>query len=140
MMRRTQETREAIIGSYYSSHGRSTVDVTCPFCNTTQTAYVWSIRGGGKLCEGYKCDTMLTGDGRAKKLFPKLTEKQYELLKDIHQFILGEVGDGWHPNKRMLSSLMQKGYITYGKLYMPNGEFKGVGYFVTELGKAYFQD
>ncbi|EKA5635978.1 hypothetical protein OKZ62_001882 [Vibrio navarrensis] len=137
-MRRTLEVREVIVNDYRGEHGRSTVSITCPFCNTTQTAYVWSIRGGGKMCEGYQCDTMLTGEGKAKKLFPKLTEPQLSMLTDIKQFKCVNLGDGWHPNKRVLKSLMQKGYVTYGK-YPPNEPFKEVGYFVTDLGKRYFE-
>lgn len=138
-MRKILEEREAIVGSYYGKHGRSTVDITCPFCSTTTTAYVWSIRGGGKMCDGSKCDTMLTGTGKAQKLFPKLTAAQIEVLKDIHQFVCADIGDGWYPNKRVLKGLEKKGYITYGK-FPPNQPPRELGYFTTELGKAYFKN
>lgn len=132
-MRKTLEVREAFVGSYCGNHGRSTVDITCPFCDTTQTAYVWSIRGGGKKCEGYNCDTMLTGTGRALKLFPELNDKQFSLLKDIRQLKRAEIGDTWSPNKRILKSLVNKGYVTHGKN-------QGDGYSLTELAEKYFNE
>lgn len=30
--------------------GRSTVIITCPFCNADIEAYAWSLAGGGKRC------------------------------------------------------------------------------------------
>lgn len=33
-----------------SSMGRTSIDITCPFCGETVTAYVWSLSGGGKRC------------------------------------------------------------------------------------------
>ena len=31
--------------------GRTRVDLRCPFCKATVTAYVWSLSGGGKRCD-----------------------------------------------------------------------------------------
>lgn len=135
-MRKILEERDADVGAYCGEHGRSTVDIKCPFCSTVTTAYVWSIRGGGKMCNGHNCDTMLTGTGKAQKLFPKLTEAQLEVLKDVHQFVCADIGDGWYPNRRVLKGLEKKGYIAYGK-FPPNKPPRELGYFTTELGKAY---
>ena len=33
-----------------SEHGRSTVIVTCPYCDTGVLCYTWSLSGGGKIC------------------------------------------------------------------------------------------
>lgn len=33
-----------------TEHGRSTVVIECPFCQTKVTAYVWSLAGSGKKC------------------------------------------------------------------------------------------
>lgn len=35
----------------YSSHGRSTIYVKCPFCEKETEVYIWSFRGCGKICE-----------------------------------------------------------------------------------------
>lgn len=137
-MRKILEERKAEVSNYCSSHGRSTVNIKCPFCGTITTAYVWSIRGGGKMCPNSKCDVILTGIGTAQKLFPKLTDRQRDLLKDIVQFNCANIGDGWHPNKRILNSLIEKGYVFYGK-FPPNEPFKEIGFYPTELGKSYFK-
>lgn len=137
-MRKVLEERVVNVGTYHGTHGRSTVDLTCPFCGTTTTAYVWSIQGSGKMCEGSNCDTMLTGTGKAQKLFPNLTEKQFEVLKEINQYRCTQVGDGWYPNKRVLKNLITKGYVEYGR-WPPNEPFREVGYFVSDLGKSYLQ-
>lgn len=33
-----------------STMGRSIVWITCPFCGTEVTAYLWSLAGSGKRC------------------------------------------------------------------------------------------
>ena len=35
-----------------SAMGRSTVWITCPFCDTKVEAYIWSLAGSGKRCPG----------------------------------------------------------------------------------------
>lgn len=35
-----------------SEHGRSSIDIECPFCQTTVRAYLWSLSGSGKKCTG----------------------------------------------------------------------------------------
>lgn len=36
---------------YSAQFGRANVQVKCPFCFHTVTAYVWSLAGGGKKCK-----------------------------------------------------------------------------------------
>lgn len=33
-----------------SEHGRSSIDIKCPFCGQVSTAYLWSLNGCGKKC------------------------------------------------------------------------------------------
>jgi hypothetical protein len=47
--------RDHVKHSYWSSMGRSSVAIDCPFCGTTSRAFVWSLAGGGKCCENRKC-------------------------------------------------------------------------------------
>ena len=56
------ERRPYVPMSYNSKVGRSTVNIACPFCNATITAYVWSLNGGGKRCT---CGALFTGSGMA---------------------------------------------------------------------------
>lgn len=35
-----------------SEMGRSRVMIRCPFCHTSFWAFIWSISGSGKKCEG----------------------------------------------------------------------------------------
>lgn len=44
-----------------SRHGRSTIWITCPVCDTEVEAYLWSLSGSGKKCPG--CDAIHTGWG-----------------------------------------------------------------------------
>lgn len=44
------ESRQNKKHTYRSKFGRSTVDIDCPFCGVTTTAYVWSLSGSGKKC------------------------------------------------------------------------------------------
>lgn len=39
-------------------HGRSTVWITCPYCNFEVEAYSWSLAGSGKKCP--KCGAIHT--------------------------------------------------------------------------------
>ena len=32
--------------------GRSSIDISCPFCKTVVEAYLWSLAGSGKRCPG----------------------------------------------------------------------------------------
>ena len=45
--------------NFRSAHGKSTVDVLCPFCKEKTTAFVWSLSGGGKRCENCKENVLL---------------------------------------------------------------------------------
>lgn len=49
--------KESKVG-YYSprANGRSSVQVTCPFCETTIDCYLWSFTACGKRCD---CGAML---------------------------------------------------------------------------------
>jgi len=38
-----------------STHGSSSIDIECPFCGTTSTAFLWSLYGGGKVCVNKAC-------------------------------------------------------------------------------------
>jgi hypothetical protein len=53
--RREHETR---LGR--SEFGRSTVWITCPYCDVEVEAYVWSLAGSGKRCE---CGALHTSIG-----------------------------------------------------------------------------
>ena len=56
-----------------SEFGKSTIDIDCPFCKTTMTAYIWSICGSGKRCKN--CGAILsavTGAHRRKQQLPLL--------------------------------------------------------------------
>ena len=46
------------VKNYAPAMGRSSVEVTCPFCSEEFLAYVWSIHGGGKKCPN--CGAMHT--------------------------------------------------------------------------------
>jgi hypothetical protein len=59
--------------NYRPRMGRSSVDVTCPFCKAVTTAYVWSLAGGGKKCE---CGAIFTH----YMAYPPM-EKPAEVLK-----------------------------------------------------------
>lgn len=48
-----------------SEHGKSTMFVTCPFCNEEIEVYIWSYHGGGKKCE---CGAHLFGFSATKKI------------------------------------------------------------------------
>ena len=49
--------------SHRAGNDRPRHDIDCPFCDTTVTAYDWSIAGGGKRCD---CGAMFASrHGRA---------------------------------------------------------------------------
>lgn len=68
-----------------SEHGRSTVILTCPWCNTETEAYIWSLSGGGKKCDG--CPSVHGSIGTSelkdkdRKKFTKMTGIELEELK-----------------------------------------------------------
>ena len=57
------ETRPYMAGAYRSRMGRSSVDITCPFCLGVVTAYVWSLPNG-KRCP---CGALMGSLGQAHK-------------------------------------------------------------------------
>lgn len=38
-----------------SGHGKSRIEIECPFCGCRSWAYLWSLYGGGKRCENAAC-------------------------------------------------------------------------------------
>lgn len=124
------EKKFEVVGSL-SEHGSSTVDIECPFCKTITTAYIWSISGSGKYCDG--CDTMLYRSGTAQKMMPVMSEAQEEIIKDLHQFKVATPDAGWRPSKRSINSLIKKGLVING-IYRVDGKFKEAGLFLSDLG------
>lgn len=52
-------------GAYVARpNGRSFYDALCPFCGLRQDVSAWSVRGGGKRCEG--CGAMFNGWGTCR--------------------------------------------------------------------------
>lgn len=50
----------------FSGLGQRYVMIRCPFCGTESKAYIWSISGGGKLCENKKaCGAKFASFGNA---------------------------------------------------------------------------
>lgn len=49
----------------YSEFAKSSIDIHCPFCEAVVTAYIWSLSGGGKRCDG--CGAMFGTGGDAFK-------------------------------------------------------------------------
>jgi len=42
----------------WQEHGKTRVEVKCPFCQSRMTAYLWSLAGSGKKCScGAKMDS-----------------------------------------------------------------------------------
>ena len=41
-----------IVSETSAPNGRSTIDIKCPFCGTITTAYLRSMAGCGKKCDG----------------------------------------------------------------------------------------
>jgi hypothetical protein len=51
---------------YRSEFGRSSIRIECPFCGTITRAYVWSLAGSGKKCDG--CDAQFASFGMAYRI------------------------------------------------------------------------
>ena len=60
----------------------------------------------------------------------KVTDSQYEIMKDLKSFIISDRDYGWWPSKRSLNALIKKGLIQYGV----NKSKTEIGYYLTELG------
>jgi len=56
-----KERRNYTITAERSDHGKSSVDIKCPFCGSITTAYLWSLAGSGKKCECGAKHTYLNG-------------------------------------------------------------------------------
>ena len=59
------EKRDYKMWQGFSEHGKSTVDIDCPFCGDTVQAFIWSLRGCGKRCG---CGALFGAFGSAYKL------------------------------------------------------------------------
>lgn len=53
----------------YSQMGKSYTYITCPFCNDTVKAYIWSLAGSGKKCT---CGVLHGSYGWSMKKKPKV--------------------------------------------------------------------
>ncbi len=60
------DTREHTRSGTSSLVGKSFCRITCPFCHTAVTAYIWSLAGGGKRCPG--CGAMHGNYGTTAKV------------------------------------------------------------------------
>ena len=58
------ECREHERTGTYSAFGRSYCYITCPFCNESVKAYIWSLAAGGKRCS---CGALHTNYGNTYK-------------------------------------------------------------------------
>jgi hypothetical protein len=47
----TQEARPHRWREHRIVHGKSTVEVECPFCGQWTICYKWSLAGSGKMCQ-----------------------------------------------------------------------------------------
>lgn len=61
------ERRKTRVDGFYPSMGRSTVEVTCPFCGTDHQVYLWSFAGCGRRCD--MCGAIM-GQLYAARLIP----------------------------------------------------------------------
>jgi len=43
------------IYNYVAEFGRAHGTMDCPWCETSNKVYIWSLSGGGKRCENCKC-------------------------------------------------------------------------------------
>ena len=50
VMKRPVEQREYQYRYGRREHGRSTIEIKCPFCATWVEAFLWSLAGCGKKC------------------------------------------------------------------------------------------
>lgn len=59
------ETRHWSFVAEHQEHGRSTIEIVCPFCCKRVTAYKWSMAGCGKRCT---CGAMHYRDGDSQMI------------------------------------------------------------------------
>lgn len=59
------ESKPYALTQVYSRVGRTRVDIDCPYCQRTVTAFLWSLSGGGKRCP---CGAIFGSRGTAYKL------------------------------------------------------------------------
>ena len=58
-----KEAKPHTYSNYVSRIGRSSIDITCPFCGTETKAYIWSMAGKGKKCDG--CEAIHYNHGQS---------------------------------------------------------------------------
>lgn len=56
-----KEVKEHTRTTNYPEFGRSYLYITCPFCEEQTRAYIWSLAGSGKRCDG--CGALHTWKG-----------------------------------------------------------------------------
>lgn len=59
------EQKDFIATLFDRKHGKSTIKIVCPFCDTKFFAYIWSLAGIGKRCPD--CGAMFGSGGVAYK-------------------------------------------------------------------------
>jgi hypothetical protein len=57
-----------------SRMGRSSIDITCPFCRTINETFLWSLSGGGKRCENCDCGALFGSTGNAYRLIAEAVD------------------------------------------------------------------
>lgn len=59
------ETRVHTYYGHRARHGKSSIMIICPFCDTHTEAYTWSLAGSGKKCDG--CGAIHYSSGMTEK-------------------------------------------------------------------------
>lgn len=58
-------TRDYGVVAERHEHGKSRIQIRCPFCGTLSWAFLWSLYGGGKRCENNHCGAKFAKGGYA---------------------------------------------------------------------------
>jgi hypothetical protein len=59
-------TRDYVVTDELRQHGKSRIQIRCPFCGTRSWAFLWSLYGGGKRCENNRCGAKFAKGGYAR--------------------------------------------------------------------------
>lgn len=89
-----------------SEHGRSSVDIKCPFCDVVTTASIWSLSANGKLCHNKKCNAHHHST-RSILYSPRITRLQLDAILDIAK--------GKNFNNKSMRELISKGFVSENK-------------------------
>jgi len=65
------------LGYHSMPNGRSYIYIRCPFCGAEVKAYIWSLAGSGKKCDG--CNAQFASFGMAFKVIEKSKRKKNEM-------------------------------------------------------------